>query len=264
MIRAYEARFNATLIVVIDAIFAANVTLLEELLFDIDGTGPVHLMIAAPGGDGETAIRMVRSIQARCTELTMIVPDLAKSAATLLCLGADKILMGPAGDLGPVDSQFLLDGKQGFIGAKEIVSAVEKAEAAVKSAPDTVGLYAALLESVDMLIVEQARSAMARDVLLVQEALSCAHGRTAKDIKNLAEKLKKPLIQEAKAHESVFSSEDAKRLGLPVVAADPRSEQWQLIWSLWTRYFALGWFPAGQVFVYEGRKASLVAGPPFA
>src|SRR5262249_5459565 len=159
-------------------------------------------MLASPGGDGETAIRMVRSIQARCTDLTVIVPDLAKSAATLICLGADHILMGPAGDLGPVDAQFLLDGQQGLVGAKEIVAAVDRAEERVKNAPDTVGLYAALLENVDMLIVEQARSAMERDELLVLEALGCASSRTGPQAKKLAEKLKKPLIQEAKAHEA--------------------------------------------------------------
>jgi len=54
------------------------------LLFDCDPNRPLHLLLASPGGDGETAIRMVRSIQARCSELTLIIPDMAKSAATLL------------------------------------------------------------------------------------------------------------------------------------------------------------------------------------
>jgi ClpP class serine protease len=113
LIRSYEELTDAALIVLIDQIFPEGMTLLEELLFDCDPTKPLHLLLASPGGDGETAIRMVRSIQARCSELTVIVPDMAKSAATLLCLGADKILMGPAGDLGPVDPQFPLPAGEG-------------------------------------------------------------------------------------------------------------------------------------------------------
>ncbi|MEJ3743046.1 hypothetical protein WEI85_07150 [Actinomycetes bacterium KLBMP 9797] len=94
LITRYEALTSANLIVVIDSIFPQNMTLLEELLFDVEATKPLHVLLASPGGDGETAIRMVRSIQARCPELTVVIPDMAKSAATLLCLGADHILMG--------------------------------------------------------------------------------------------------------------------------------------------------------------------------
>jgi ClpP class serine protease len=46
---------------------------------------------------------MIRSMHSRCRELTVVLPDMAKSAATLMCIGADKIIMGLGGDLGPVD-----------------------------------------------------------------------------------------------------------------------------------------------------------------
>jgi hypothetical protein len=42
-------------------------------------------------------------------------------------------------------------------------------------------------------------------------------------------------------------------VGLPVSEADPASDQWRLIWRLWTKYFALG-----QSHVYEGRTASQI------
>lgn len=65
----------------------------------------MHLLLWFPGGDGESAVRMVRSMLHRCHELTVVVPDQAKSAATLLALGAHHIAMGPTSDLGPVDPQ---------------------------------------------------------------------------------------------------------------------------------------------------------------
>ncbi|GAA1790272.1 SDH family Clp fold serine proteinase [Planosporangium flavigriseum] len=160
IIAEYEDYTGARLIVMIDQIFEEGVTYLDELLYDLDGSAPLHMILASPGGDGETAVRMVRSLHARCTELTVIVPDMAKSAATLICLGADHIVMGPAGDLGPIDPQFLLN-KQSLAGAKDIVRAVDEAEERLKRAPDTYPLFAALLADVNMLMVQQARSAMA-------------------------------------------------------------------------------------------------------
>lgn len=259
LIRDYEASADANLIVVIDQIFPENVTYLEELLFDCERDRPLHMILASPGGDGETAIRMVRSCQARCSELTVVVPDMAKSAATLMCLGADHLLMGPGGDLGPVDPQFQLP--QGRLAsAKEIVRAVEVAEQRVVAAPDTFPLYAALLSDVTMLQVEQARSALDRSGALVREALDCA-GRDATTVGELAERLHRPLIDEPASHSAVISPAAAKEIGLPVIEADADSDAWQLVWRLWTRYFQLGCYPVGPVAVYEGRRASHVIDP---
>src|SRR5437867_795335 len=54
-------------------------------------------------------------------------------------------------------------------------------------------------------------------------------------------------------HGAVFGAADARRVGLPVIEADPRHEQWRQIWRLRAKYFALG--PSR---VYEGRLASQI------
>jgi hypothetical protein len=259
LINNYESAFGVSLIVVIDQIFQRGVTYLEELIFDCDPAKPLHVLLASPGGDGETAIRMVRSLQARCSELTMLIPDMAKSAATLLCLGADKILMGPAGDLGPVDPQFPIEGR-GLVSAKEIVAALDEAERRIVASPATFPLFANLLSDVNMLMVEQARSALSRCGAQVREALSCCKGRTKPEVDTLTKNLKKPLIDEPATHSAVIAAADAKGYGLPAEAFDPTSEQWERVWELWTRYFALGCWPAGGTAAYEGRRASHLLG----
>lgn len=260
LLNRYEILRDANLIVVIDQIFPENLTYLEELLFDCDPLKPLHVLLASPGGDGETAIRMVRSMQTRCSTLTMILPDMAKSAATLMCLGADEIIMGPGGDLGPVDPQFQL-GDRHLAGAKEIVAAVDEAEARIKEAPETFPLFAGLLSDVNMLMVEQARSALNRTGALVREALSCWDGRTPGEVDALAKNLQAPLIDDPTSHSAVIPVNAARDFGLPAVAADPASEEWEIVWSLWCRYFTLGCFPAGYTAVYEGRRASHVLQP---
>lgn len=106
LIGVYQERFDCRLIVMVDVIFPESVTYFEELLMGADREQDLHLLLDSPGGDGETAVRLVRSAQARCRELTVIVPNQAKSAGTILLIGAHHILMGPTSDLGPVDPQF--------------------------------------------------------------------------------------------------------------------------------------------------------------
>jgi len=123
------------LVVLIDAIFADSITFFEELLVDADPDEDLHLLLDTPGGDGEAAIRIVRSAQARCRELTVIVPNQAKSAGTILALGAHHILMGPTSDLGPIDPQFQQPSRQGLFSAKDLIAAVDQAEKAIAAKP---------------------------------------------------------------------------------------------------------------------------------
>lgn len=256
IIRAYEQRFDCRLVVMIDAIFDHGPTMVEELLYDADPSQDLHLMLASPGGDGEIAVRMVRILQARCRELTVVVPDMAKSAATILALGADHILMGPGSDLGPVDPQFQLG--NGLVGAKEIIGAVESAEERIKQTPDAFPLYASLLSDVSGLMVEQARSALERSRDLVLSALTCSSVRTPQESLDLAESLVEPLITQPTSHGATFGPKDARAVGLPVIDADLSSVQWRLLWRLWTQYFHLGCYPVGPRSVYEGGRSSQV------
>lgn len=251
LIQEYESEYSCRLVVVIDAIFGDSVTLFEELVYDAVPSEDLHLVLNSPGGDGETAVRLVRSAQARCRELTVIVPDQAKSAATLLAIGAHRILMGPTSDLGPIDPQFQI-GSGSLVAAKDIIAAVDHAAAAIQDKPDTYPLHASLLSDVTALMVQQARSALDRTGDLLEEAIKSQPDRTPKDIKNLVTGLKEPLIDRPKHHGAIFSATDAQSAGLPISLAPPDGYQWKLIWQLWAKYFALN------SRVYEGRKASRV------
>ena len=112
-----------------------------------------------------------------------------------------------------------------------------------------------------MIMVEQARYALARSGALVKEGLAAATGRTPEAVEQLALALQQPLIEEPTSHSAVISCDAANKFGLPAEAAVPDSEEWALIWSLWTRYFTLGAFPVGSVAVYEGDRVSQIIRP---
>lgn len=253
IIRDYQEDHDCRLVVVRDVIFPLrSVPLLEEALFDADPEQDLHLMLGTLGGDGETALRMIRQAQSRCRKLTVIVPDQAKSAGTLLVLGADSIYMGPTSDLGPVDPQFQLpDGS--LAPARAIIAAVEEAERRIQENPTTYPLHASLLTDITALMVQQSRDAMDRIEDLTREALASVSSRKLQDVEALATALHQHLIGESKNHGAIVSASDAKRYGLPVEQADPKSPRWQAVWRLWTKYLMLG-----AVYVYEGELASQI------
>ncbi len=253
IIRSYQEAHDCRLVVVRDVIFPLrSVPLLEETLFDADPEQDLHLMLGTLGGDGETALRMIRQAQSRCRELTVIVPDQAKSAGTLLVLGADSIYMGPTSDLGPVDPQFQLpDGS--LAPARAIIAAVEEAERRIQENPTTYPLHASLLTDITALMVQQSRDAMDRIADLTREALASVSSRKPQDVEALAKALHQHLIGESKNHGAIVSATDARSYGLPVEQADPKSSRWQAVWRLWTKYLMLG-----AVYVYEGELASQI------
>ena len=57
------------------------------------------------GGDAHAAYRIARFGRRSYKELTVFVPGLCKSAGTLLCTGADQLVISETGELGPIDVQ---------------------------------------------------------------------------------------------------------------------------------------------------------------
>jgi hypothetical protein len=65
----------------------------------------IDLVVFSGGGDAHAAYKIVRYLRSKCSTLRGICPLYAKSAATLLLLGCDFIVMGPQSELGPLDTQ---------------------------------------------------------------------------------------------------------------------------------------------------------------
>jgi hypothetical protein len=71
----------------------------------LEQSDKLSIMIDSPGGDIESAYRIVKFLRQFAENVEVLVPNWAKSAATFVCLSADSIHMGPNGELGPLDPQ---------------------------------------------------------------------------------------------------------------------------------------------------------------
>ncbi len=76
---------------------------LYKQLKDIGHTKKIDLVLHSYGGAVDTPYKVVTLIREFCEEFAVIVPFVAKSAASMLVLGADEVVMGPISELGPID-----------------------------------------------------------------------------------------------------------------------------------------------------------------
>jgi ClpP class serine protease len=80
----------------------------RELIDQIDalpGGNEVDVLIHSTGGDALTAWKLMSILRERLERVSVLVPFMAFSAATLFALGADEIVMHPHASLGPIDPQ---------------------------------------------------------------------------------------------------------------------------------------------------------------
>lgn len=86
-----------------------DVTGLYGILRSIKKVDRLSLFIKSDGGSGQASLRMVNLLRQFVGRLTVLVPLECESAATMLALGADKILMGPLAHLSAVDTSLTHD-----------------------------------------------------------------------------------------------------------------------------------------------------------
>jgi hypothetical protein len=101
----------------------------------------IALILDSPGGDAKSAYQIARFIRKRCGGFIAVVPEWAKSAATLLALGADKIIISRTGELGPLDAQFQDNDREQKLSALDEVQALERLNAFALNAMDATLYY---------------------------------------------------------------------------------------------------------------------------
>ena len=125
-----------------------DVRYFQELLSPLPPGASIDLLLHSNGGDASTVEKLVRMLRAVTGpqdssipegELRVIVPDRAKSAATLLALGADCIVMSNTSELGTIDpqvSKYDQEGYAAWISVFDYLSAYDSVARRLESNPD--------------------------------------------------------------------------------------------------------------------------------
>ena len=82
-------------------------TSLNDILLTVPEGSDVDFMVESPGGSAEVAELITRLLRGRFKSVRFVVPQMAMSAATILVMSGDAILMDYRSSLGPIDPQIM-------------------------------------------------------------------------------------------------------------------------------------------------------------
>jgi hypothetical protein len=99
-----QLRQRPCLVLYVPSLHPCTVRTIHEMLGAQRGQADV--VIRSPGGCLCCAYQIARELRRRFDRLGMFVPLAAKSAATLIALAADELVLGDLGELGPLDGHF--------------------------------------------------------------------------------------------------------------------------------------------------------------
>jgi len=198
----------------------------------------IDFLIISNGGDPICSLRIMNILSERFKSINVLVPYIAFSAATLLALGANKIVMHPYSNLGPVDPQIrteqkMQDGtsvvaqypaediKNYFNFIREDVGLIEQ--------PSLTHALSALTQQVQPMAIGFAKSSSELAKSLCEKLL----GRHMQD-KDKAQRIARSLISSFYNHGYAVSRKEAKRIGLNV--EKPSTEIEVLLWKIWEEF----------------------------
>lgn len=84
-----------------------------EVVHKLPRTDPLDLIVHSPGGSAEAAEAIVSYLRGRFPGLRVIVPVAAMSAASMIAMAADEIVMASHSQLGPIDPQVTITTPEG-------------------------------------------------------------------------------------------------------------------------------------------------------
>jgi hypothetical protein len=217
----------------------ADVDTVAGVLQSLDLSNGLALVISSAGGDGLAAERMIKVCRSYSGtgEYWAVVPGQAKSAATMVCFGASKILMGPTSELGPVDPQITINdsGIHRMISAFHVVSSFERLFDGARAEKGNLEPYLQQLAKYDASVIQQYKAAIALSEDISIQALASGMMKGV-DNDTIRDRIKMFLTPETtKTHGRPIFQEKAQECGLSIDVMIADSEMWYLFYELYIR-----------------------------
>lgn len=219
---------------------------LYEHLRSMNGDKKVNTIdfyIYSRGGSLETPWPIISILREYCERLNVLIPYKAFSAATLTALGADKILMGRKGELGPIDPQMTQEqrakGPPGTSPVK-ISMSTEDISSYISFIKDKVGIkdqnaLAALTKS----LTDTLRPPTLGQINRVHSHIRAVAGKMLAQVKPALDEapiqeIIENLTERTFIHGHSIGRREAKQIGLQVDNMDEGLEK--LCWDLFLQY----------------------------
>ena len=167
----------------------------------------VLLIIDSDGGSIEPAFQISKICNIyKKNKFIVAVPRRAKSAATLIAIGANEIHMGDLSQLGPIDPQ--LGPGLPALGIHDALNALAKV---VKMYPESVNLFSIFLDKkIDLQILGWLTRVPESASQYAQKLLAINYGKD--EYRSQVKKIAKDLVETYKDHGFVIDSEEIKTI----------------------------------------------------
>lgn len=202
----------------------------------------IDLVIHSNGGNGIVPWRLVTLLREHCKKLSVLIPHRAFSAATLIALGADEIIMHPMGMLGPVDptvkNQFnpLNTKTQEPVGisVEDLTAyiALIKEDVGIRHEDELVQAFNMLAEKVHPLALGNVKRSISQSRMMAKKLLEL-HMTTATEEHKIDE-IVENLTSKLYYHGHPINRTEAQNLGLKVPKSNSPIEE--ILWELYLEY----------------------------
>ncbi len=126
-----------------------------SVVHGLDWTKGLTFILHTPGGQLSAAETIAAYLHSKFSYIEVVVPTYAMSAGTMLCLAADRIIMGRQSQLGPTDPQMAVGPSQ-MVSACAIVDQFEQAKTEIKADLKMAHLWAPILQSLGPALLMEA------------------------------------------------------------------------------------------------------------
>ncbi len=221
-------------------------TMLEEVFQNTDLSKGLVLVIDSPGGDGLAAERIINVCRTYSNDnFEVVAPHMAKSAATMICMGANKIWMSPTSELGPIDPQVIAGDKR-FSVHSIITSYQELFDQAVK-AEGRIEPFLQQLSKYDAREIEsyKAFQKLSKDIAKKSLKRGMMKEVEENEILNKIDIFLK--AEETQVHGRPINYQQTREAGLNVELINNKSKLWHLLWDLYLRTHHIVTNQAGKI-----------------
>ncbi len=129
----------------------------------------LDLIVHSPGGQAEATKSVVSYLRGRYQKIRVFVPLAAMSAATMLALAADEVVMGKHSQLGPIDPQVLIGGS--WVPSRAIIEQFDRAKEEIAKDPTSLNAWYPILQQYGPGLIASCESAEELSRKLVAEWL---------------------------------------------------------------------------------------------
>lgn len=145
----------------------------EEVMYGLDGPN-LDVVIHSPGGSPEACESIVKTLRSRFSHIRFIVPGVAKSAATMLAMSGNEILMDSNAELGPIDPQLVRQNGRGVTvsPAQAVLDQFEQAQSQIQAAPASLPAWYPILQEMAPSLLAECRNAIQLSETLVRDWLN--------------------------------------------------------------------------------------------